>query len=197
MAEGGLGYLDTEIGTFTDTHYKSWYLFHRVLSALALPFAKSPRLPSWHTVKVGRKVVTAEEGGNGGRGRGQTATRALNNPSNWVIHEEMTYANGTTSRVSRHSASSSCTSITDTPPSAQRICPFTSSSPCISPFYLSRPLGHVTLPDRSICRNDVERNLFVPDSEAQPPSPSCILTISDPNISFNKLQLLSRLATFT
>lgn len=69
--------------------------------------------------------------------------------------------------------------------------------PPASPFYLSRPLGHVTLPDRSICRNDVERNLFVPDSEAQPPSPSCILTLSDPNISFNKLQLLSRLAAFT
>lgn len=69
MAGGGLGYLDTEIGTFTDTHYKSWYLFHRVFSALALPLAKSPRLPSWHTVKVGRTVVTAGEGANGRGGR--------------------------------------------------------------------------------------------------------------------------------
>lgn len=30
---------------------------------------------------------------------GQIATRALNNPSNWVIHEEMTYASGTISRI--------------------------------------------------------------------------------------------------
>lgn len=71
MVGGGLGYLDTEIGTFTNTHYKSRYLFHRVFSALALLFAKPPRLASWHTVKVGRKVVIAgkEEGGGGGRGR--------------------------------------------------------------------------------------------------------------------------------
>lgn len=98
MAEGSLGYLDTEIGTFTDTHYKSWYLFHRVFSALALPFAKPPRLPSWHTVKVGGKVVIAGKGEGGGGERDHTATRALNNLSNWVIHEEMTCAS-TTSRI--------------------------------------------------------------------------------------------------
>lgn len=85
-------------------------------------------------------------------------------------------------RVSRPSVSSLYTSITNLhhiylPPSKF----VRSPSPPSASFslFLSRPLGYVTLPDQSICRNDVERNLFVPDSEAQPPSPRYILILSE------------------
>jgi len=76
----------------------------------------------------------------------QAATSALNNPSNWVIHEEMTYASGTTSHIETFYIVFVCL-ITNTPPSSQRICPFISSFSCISLLSLSHPLGHVTLPD--------------------------------------------------
>lgn len=48
--------------------------------------------------------------------------------------------------------------------------------PCITALSLSHPPGHVTLPDRSIYRNDVKKSLFVPWTvKLNHPRQSCIL----------------------